>query len=149
MAKASYTAFLVALDSAPQVSFEKRNELATLVTRLDELDEPTFAAEFGLGAAPSENTKAITLTRLTGRQYGALQKALIAAFTEESLTQMVKLELDENLAAIAGGSNLGAKVFALIDWAERTGRLSRLIQGALSANPDSPELNAFVASLGA
>jgi len=86
--------------------------------------------------------------KLTGAQFGAFQAALLSTFTMETLSNMVRVHLNENLGAIAGGSNLSAVIFNLIDWAQRTGHLSDLIRGALAAAPKNPDLTAFVASLG-
>ena len=91
--------------------------------------------------------KPLQVTRLSGPQFKQFHNALLAAFDATSLQQMVAYELEENLSAIAGGSNFSAIVFNLIDWAQRTGRLSKLIEASLTAVPHSPELQAFVASL--
>ena len=94
------------------------------------------------------NTEVLqSLTKLTGKQVGALERALLSAFDEYGLRRMVRTELEKMLEEIAGGNTYGNKVFSLITWAESTGKLSALIQGALNANPDSPDLRAFVASL--
>lgn len=77
---------------------------------------------------------------LTGSQVYQLQQAILSAFDEASLAQMVRIRLDENLASIAGGANLGDVVFNLITWAERTGHTEALIAGAAASNPHNPEL---------
>jgi hypothetical protein len=89
-----------------------------------------------------------TLTRLNGAQFGQLQQALLEAFTGATLRQMVRVELDQNLEAIAGGENLGVTIFNLIEWAQRTGNLTRLFQGALNAAPGNAALQTFVRTLG-
>lgn len=86
--------------------------------------------------------------KLTGKQFGALQAALLAAFTPDSLRQMVLVGLDEHLDHIAGGSTFSAVTFNLIDWAQRAGRLPALLQAAHAAASGSPELNAFLGQLG-
>jgi hypothetical protein len=91
---------------------------------------------------------AAKLTRLTGKQFGVFQTALLGAFTRESLANMVRVYLDTNLDAVAGGSNFSTEVFSLIDWAQRTGHLDALIDGALAANPGNAELQAFARSVG-
>ncbi len=60
---------------------------------------------------------------------------------------MVRLEMGVNLSSVAGGSNLNAVAFNLIDWAQRTGRLGELIAAAARFNADNPEIKVFVASL--
>lgn len=82
------------------------------------------------------------LTKLTGQQFGQLQRALLAAFDMAALTQMVQFELGENLEAIAGGSNLSMVVFNLISWAQRFNKLDMLLDGALAQVPDNVELRA-------
>ena len=82
---------------------------------------------------------------LSGSQVKLLQDALISAFDEQSLTQMVRVCLDQSLAAVAGGSNLSEIVFNLIIWAERFGRTNDLITGAATQNPCNPQLSIFIA----
>jgi hypothetical protein len=82
---------------------------------------------------------------LTGSQIEQLQTALLHAFDEPSLTQMVRIRLGEDIRAVAGGANLSDLVFSLITWAERTGRTSELIAGASASNPQNPELKLFAA----
>ena len=82
---------------------------------------------------------------LTGKQRKQLLDALVSAFpTTSSLSQMVSVELNQNLAAIAGGGSLIDAVFNLIQWAEARGQLDQLIDGALDANGANPDLANFV-----
>jgi hypothetical protein len=103
---------------------------------------PTLAYQ---SAPPA--TSLPTLNRLSGAQFGQLQPALLHAFNNATLRQMVRVELDQNLDVIASGENLGEQIFNLIEWAQRTGNLIRLIQGALNAVPDNTALQAFVQSV--
>ncbi len=80
---------------------------------------------------------------LTGLQVQQLQEVLLRAFNETALAQMVRIRLDENLAAVASGDNLGEIVFNLIAWAERTGRTDELIRGAAAHDLRNPELNRY------
>ncbi len=90
------------------------------------------------------------LDDITGRQHGELADALVAAFGDkETLRRMVAVELDKNLDAIAGGSTLTATAFDLVGWAQRSGYLRELIQGALDTLPRNAKLRAFALSLGA
>jgi hypothetical protein len=84
---------------------------------------------------------------LTGPQVGELQAALLSAYDRQQLREMVREWLDNDLDVIAGDGALGAIVFNLIRWAERKGKLRRLIDGALEENPGNPELARFVQSL--
>ena len=59
---------------------------------------------------------------------------------------MLRQEMDVNINSVAGGSNLSAVAFNLIDWAQRTGRLGELIAAA-DRFSNQAEIKAFVASL--
>jgi len=86
--------------------------------------------------------------RLSGRQLKELRDALLDAYTNQaSLREMVRFELDENLATIAGGGDLAEQTFNLIDWAERTGRLLELVEKAHHFNPGNVRLRAFAETL--
>lgn len=85
---------------------------------------------------------------LTGSQHQRLMQALLAMFdTYESLEQMVRFGLNENLAAIAGGSNLRAVVFNLIKWAEARDLVDNLIVAARNERPRDIVLRAFAEEL--
>lgn len=72
---------------------------------------------------------------LTGRQLEQTQNALLEAFpSRDALRMLARIELDENLDAIAGGDNLRVIAFNLISWAERTGAFARLVEGAVRQN---------------
>jgi hypothetical protein len=73
--------------------------------------------------------------QLTGRQIGQIRDALLSAYTKDSLAEMVRIELDARLDAVAGGDSLHAVVFNLVAWAEQNGRIDELIGGACSQNP--------------
>ncbi|MEZ4714187.1 MAG: effector-associated domain EAD1-containing protein [Caldilineaceae bacterium] len=74
--------------------------------------------------------------KLTGHQIQTLQSTLLSAYgSPAALAQMVRIYLDQNLNTVAGGDNLGEIVFNLIAWAERSGNLLRLAEGAAEANP--------------
>ena len=83
--------------------------------------------------------------KLTGKQVQEIREALLDAYgSVDALRIMVRIELDETLEAIAGGENLRVLVFNLITWAERTGRVDDLIQGATRHNPGNPALQQLV-----
>ena len=76
---------------------------------------------------------------LTGAQIAQLRDALLAAYPRrDDLRMMARVELGENLDAIAGGDTLRAVAFSLIEWAQRTGRVEELIAGARRGNPGNP-----------
>ena len=84
---------------------------------------------------------------LTGPQHQQIQDALLAAFDDAGLRQLVPAkQLDADLDAVAGGKNKTEVVLNLIAWAEREGRIADLIAGALKQNPGSPDLQALAAA---
>lgn len=87
-------------------------------------------------------------TTFKGRQVQAAMVAILSAYPSEAdLAQMVKFYLDENLAAIAGGSNLKDKVFNLLEWARMRGRTTELLRAAVEGNPHNLELRQFFDTL--
>ena len=84
------------------------------------------------------------MKKLSGVQMKALQEALLSAFPgTEALKRMLRIQLNADLEAIAGGNSLAVIVFNVIEWAEAQGRLEELIQGAYEANPGNPDLKRF------
>jgi len=82
---------------------------------------------------------------LTGKQVQALRDALLDAYGDaDELRMMVRIELDENLDAIAGGSNLRILIFNLVTWAERAGQVAALLDGAARHNAGNPALQQLV-----
>lgn len=85
---------------------------------------------------------------LAGSQIAQLLEALLAAYPRrDDLRMLVRVELNENLDAIAGGDTLRAVAFSLIEWAQRTGRTAELIAGARRNNPGNAALQALAAAL--
>jgi hypothetical protein len=82
---------------------------------------------------------------LDANQLGQVHRALLQSFDRDELRMMLRLQLDEDLDAVAGDDELKKVVFNLITWAERSGRLDDLIAGALAANPQSEELQRLTA----
>jgi hypothetical protein len=60
------------------------------------------------------------------------------------LRMMVRFELSLELEQIAGGESLRVIIFNLLTWADRTGRVEYLIEGAYRNNPGNAALNALV-----
>ncbi len=86
--------------------------------------------------------------KLAGSQIAQLLEALLDAYPRrDDLRMMVRVELGENLDAIAGGDTLRAVAFSLIEWAQRTGRTAALIAAARRGNPGNPALQAVAAAL--
>ncbi|MEZ4710849.1 MAG: effector-associated domain EAD1-containing protein [Caldilineaceae bacterium] len=86
---------------------------------------------------------------LTGPAAREFQTALTQAFpTYDDLAAMALHQMEESLSAIAGEGKLDAVTFRLIQWANARGRTQELIDGALAANPDNPQLRAFARTVG-
>jgi hypothetical protein len=82
--------------------------------------------------------------RLSGQQFKQFQEALIAAFPSyNELARMLRFQLGENLAAIAGSGSLVDVAFAVINWAEAQGRLDELVAQARAANAGNEALRIF------
>jgi formylglycine-generating enzyme required for sulfatase activity len=81
--------------------------------------------------------------KLTGVQFKQIQEALLAAFDEAGLRQMVRVGLGEDLPQVAGGQNLTEIVSNLVTWAERQNRVQDLINAALTENPHNTTLQAL------
>jgi hypothetical protein len=110
--------------------------------------QPSTATPSSRNPPPAAASSApLSITRLSGSQFKQLHEALLSAFDQESLTKMVRLEMDVNINSVAGGSNLSAIAYNLIDWAQRTGRLGELIAASDRSSGDNPDIQAFVASL--
>lgn len=85
------------------------------------------------------------MQRLSGRLIDELQEALLDAYpARDDLRMMVRVELDEQLEAIADGANQRIVIFNLVNWAERTGRLEALVQGAQRKNMGNPSMQQFL-----
>ncbi len=134
----------------PPVTIPVAGTAATQPQRADGAPAQPAAAQPVAPAAnstPATPNAQLSITRLTGPQFKQFHEALLAAFDQDSLTQMVRMEMGVNINSVAGGSNLSGVAFNLIDWAQRTGRLGELIAAAARSNTDNPEIKAFVASL--
>lgn len=87
--------------------------------------------------------------KLKGGDFKVLQDAVMAAYPDEpKLRRMIRQYMQQNLAAIAGGSDLSETVFNLLVWAESRGKIEALIRAALEDNPESEEMVDVAARLG-
>jgi hypothetical protein len=69
-----------------------------------------------------------------------LKEALMHAFNEPELRELVKFGLKENLDEITKAGTFSERTFQLVEWADRRGRLDELYQAALAKNPNNPGL---------
>lgn len=119
-----------------------------VVLRLHVLDEScSDEIQRFLDCAQANFVTVPETVELGGHQLQDCNNALLSAFDNFELKQLVKYELDENLDALTGGTTLKEKIFELTLWAERHGKLAELIRGAVKLNPTNPELSAFVRGL--
>ena len=78
---------------------------------------------------------------LSGKQITEIEEALLDAFpTRYDLRKMVSIVFGEYLENIADGANQRVVLFNLITWAQRTGHIYALLQGASSQNPGNRAL---------
>lgn len=82
--------------------------------------------------------------QLTSDQVRQIQQALLHAFDRDGLRMLLRLQLNEDLDAVAGDDNLNTVVFNLVAWAEREGRVGELIAGAAAANPGNAQIQQLV-----
>ena len=85
---------------------------------------------------------------LTGKQIERFCAALIAAFDRGELEQLTRIDLEQNLEAIAGSGKLSVIVFELVTWAQRTGRVGDLLTAAQRRRPTHAALAALAQELG-
>ena len=81
---------------------------------------------------------------LTTPERAALAEALQSAYYNLSqLEQLTYMRLGERLDDLAAPGTLPARVMALIQWAEGSGKTDELIRCAHDGNPGNPKLHAF------
>lgn len=135
-------------DEATTEEFKLNKAAAPGTTRVVTSDAPPVAAVRAAGAPEPTAATPIEISRLSGPQMAEFQRALLSAFPDtDSLAQMTRFHLGENLGAIATG-NLRNVVFELILWAQSHGRLGELLVAAVQYNPGNPDLRRFAAPFG-
>ena len=111
----------------------------TATVRFDNLviDDAQIAAS----AVNHRIAGAVPAMKLSGKQIGQIQDALLDAFpTRDALRMLVTIELDENLDAIAGEGILRVVAFNLVTWAAAQDCVPALIQGARRQNEGNATL---------
>jgi hypothetical protein len=71
--------------------------------------------------------------------------ALLDAYSEDELAQVVHFALDARLPQVAGGSNFAAVAHNLLLWAERQGRTGELVEAVGLSRPLNPAVREFLA----
>ncbi|MCE7985230.1 MAG: tetratricopeptide repeat protein [Caldilinea sp. CFX5] len=85
--------------------------------------------------------------QMSGDRLAAIEQALLDGFDRQSLSQLVRFELNESLDKIADGANLQSVVFNLIAWAERNDKVIDLINAAYRYNPNNKAIQQLVSDL--
>jgi hypothetical protein len=120
-----------------------------LILRLH-VPDTTLAAKIQrtLQHTPVENVLRVpSLAKLTKLEFSRCEEALLDAFDGFELAHMIRIGLDKDLEEIANGGSLRETVFMLLQWAERQGLLTQLLQSAMDDRPNNPKLRAFVSAL--
>jgi hypothetical protein len=105
---------------------------------------PSRAAPSRGGSWRVDTAGVVDFRRLTGAQWAALQRALVEAFPSyQSLAELVRFRLSQNLNAIASSQNLNSTVYELIQWSQARGWTDRLFYAARAEQPDNAALAEF------
>jgi|GEM_PF-5745713 len=113
--------------------------------------EPTKSLEsLTAGQEPDEGSFVVkSSVKLAPELLRHLRYALLSAFSQAELEQMVAEKLGENLYSITGAVNsLSEIVVKLLTWAEHRGRTEELVAAALSSNPGNRELRDVATKIG-
>ena len=108
------------------------------------LPTPSIDARAALQSTPLAGTQEDI--KLIGRQRKELCEALEDAFSLNTLELIVSFHLDMRLETITRPDNLKMAVFNLVTWAEQTGNIRRLLDGALEENANNCKLCALATS---
>lgn len=87
------------------------------------------------------------MTRLSGQQKEQLQQAIVDAFDQEELKELLDFRLDLKLDHIAPGAGFDTVVFDVIQKAEREGWTADLLRAIAAKRPNRPDLRSLVARL--
>jgi hypothetical protein len=123
---------------------EAADDLRAIV-RVAQREYPRHQGLQSLGGTPREGAAdALDFRKLTGKQWSALQHALIDAFSNyRELEMFVMHQLGENLNAIVGSQSLNVAVYELIQWSQARGHTERLYRAACEERPQHEALLAF------
>lgn len=87
--------------------------------------------------------------KLTDDQRRELHAAILDAFNNATLDQLVQLEVPSAADHLGDGASLSARALQLIGWAEDSDQVRELVQGARRRNQTNGRLRAFENSLSA
>ena len=78
-----------------------------------------------------------------------LKDALLNAFTEAELKQLLQYDLQRDLDTIVAPDNLSTRIFELLRWAESEGCVEKLFDAALARKSGNPKLRVLAGLLAA
>ena len=81
---------------------------------------------------------------LTGKQVQRIQDAIRSGYNRESLAMALRFRMDVELNDIVANGPFAEQVFALIEWADKQGRVIELVEALHTGNADNDNLNALV-----
>jgi hypothetical protein len=84
---------------------------------------------------------------LSGPQAEALHRAILDAFSQPELEQLLRHKLNQRLDEIAARGSLSETAHAVVDWADRRGRIPGLVVAILEERPNKPLVLAAVREL--
>ena len=87
------------------------------------------------------------MSRLTGPQKRELLDAVLAAFDESGLTQLLAFDLNVRFAVVVGGGPLEQRVFELTEWLDAQGRIGEFLAAIAKARPRKQDIQQVVAGL--
>lgn len=135
-------------ETTPKLTVRKGIDPAQIVLVSKARKESKDTDGSGSNIANSRVDASPKLVKLNGTQFEEFFNALLSAFDYEELSLMLRIHLDANLSAVAKTGRLEVTVFSLIEWAQRTGNLDRLLDGALACNPSNQQLRSFARAVG-
>jgi hypothetical protein len=85
---------------------------------------------------------------LSGSQFEMTVNALVAAFDAAEFSHMLRSKMGVQLhVVVAREKAFHGQISELVEWAQRRGRITELLQSAIDANGNNPELNELLEAL--
>jgi Effector-associated domain 1 len=87
------------------------------------------------------------MSSLTGPQKQQLHNAILAAFRENDLAELLLFDMDVRMRQVVEAGPLRIVVFDLIDWVDQQGRINEFLTAIARARPHKEEVQRVVATL--
>lgn len=81
---------------------------------------------------------------LSGIQIKRIHQALLDAFTRDEFRRLLRTEMDTDFGSLVGDQGASEQFFAIVEWADRTGRIADLLVAALITNPNNAKLSNLI-----